>query len=376
MKQTAITSSVVAIGMILLWGSLSYGAPDVPAIRDTRDPAQRARVQALIDGAQKENKLDWTGTMVEPKHAEHVIGGFKEYYGLPNLKMNYTYGLGTEVLARVEEVLKAGRTPPDMVWMVAWDWYVDLIKRGKLMRYDSPYYKEYTLSDKAGNSMPGYWVSDAYTSNPMWNVKEVQKRGIKDFNPSSWWDFTDPKIVPHVALVNIVTSSSAPTWAIGMRKTVGDEWFVKLAKSKPAVCAKSEQGERWVASGEYPIYLTGRTKSAQDLYEGGIEVKVLWPKEGQVLFPFSAVLLADAPHPNTAKLFIDYVRSPPGASRMSETGVGLIYGRPGVKISEKEKRFLLPAENIKAIPMDWSKDTTKESVQAVRQWARKIEIGY
>jgi iron(III) transport system substrate-binding protein len=376
MKRSAIISGLGAVWMVLLFAGMSQGASDIPAVRDARDSSERARVQALIDGAQKENKLDWTGTMVEPKHANHVIAGLKEYYGLPNLKLNYTYGLGTEILARAEEVLKAGRTPPDIVWMVAWDWYVDLIKRGKLMRYDSPYYREYTLSDKAGNSMPGYWVSDAYTSNPMWNLKELQKRGMKDFNPSSWWDFADPKLIPHTALVNIVTSSSAPAWAIGMRKAVGDDWFIKLAKGKPAVCAKSEQGERWVASGEYPIYLTARTKSAQELYDGGIEVRLLWPKEGQVLFPFAAVVLGDAPHPNSAKLFIDYVRSASGASRMAETGVGLIYGRPGVKIPEKERRFLPPAETIKAIPMDWNKDTTKEAVQALRQWARKVEIGY
>ena len=91
--------------------------------------------------------------------------------------MTYTYGVSTEIIARVDQVLKAGRTPPDITWMPAWDWYTDLMKQGKLMRYDSPYYKEYTLSNEAGNSMPGYWVSDAYTANPMWNVKESGKKG-------------------------------------------------------------------------------------------------------------------------------------------------------------------------------------------------------
>jgi ABC-type glycerol-3-phosphate transport system substrate-binding protein len=179
MKCFATIASVGVMCLTLLSGGISYSASDIPALRDAKDATERARVQALIDGARKENVLDWTGIMIEPKHANRIIPGFKEYYGLPDLKVNYTYGNSTEVISRVNQVVQAGRTPPDIVWLVGWDWFTDLVKQGKLMRYESPYYKEYTLSNKAGNSMPGYWVSDAYTNNPMWNVKELEKRGVK-----------------------------------------------------------------------------------------------------------------------------------------------------------------------------------------------------
>ena len=376
MKYLTIVLGIGSMCLTLLFGGISYGASDVPALRDAKDTAERARVQSLIDGARKENALDWTGIMVEPKHSEHLIAGLKEYYGLPSLKVNYTYGNSTEVISRVNQVLKAGRTPPDIVWLVGWDWFSDLMRQGKLMRYDSPYYKEYTLSDKAGNSMPGYWVSDAYTNNPMWNVKELEKRGIKDFNPTSWWDFTDPKLASISCLSNIATSSTNASWAIGMRKTVGDDWFIKVGKAKPGIYTKSQQGEQWVASGEYPICLFTRVKSAIELDESGTKVGFLWPKEGQVLFPFSAVILAAAPHPNTAKLFIDYIRSLPGTNRLAETRVALIYGRPGVKIPEKDRKFLPPAEQIKGIPMNWTKEITPESMNAIKEWSKKVEIAY
>ena len=169
-------SIVGAICLVTFMGGISYGA-DIPAIQNIKDPAERARVQTLIDGARKENQLEWTGNMIEPKHANPLIAGFKEYYGLPQLKLSYTYAVANDIISRVEEVIKAGRTPPDITWISAWGWYVDLMKRGDIMRYESPYYKEYTLSNKAGNSMPGYWVADAYTANPMWNVKELEKGG-------------------------------------------------------------------------------------------------------------------------------------------------------------------------------------------------------
>jgi len=356
-------------------GGISYGA-DIPAIRDAKDPAERARVQALIDGARKENQLEWTGNMIEPKHANPLIAGFKEYYGLPQLKLSYTYAVANDIIARVEEVIKAGRTPPDITWISAWGWYVDLMKRGDIMRYESPYYKEYTLSNKAGNSMPGYWVADAYTANPMWNVKELEKRGIKNFKPTSWLDFADPKIAPLCNIGNINTSSAGVSWAIGLRKVIGDDWFIKFAKGKPALAGKGDLEKRWVATGEYPIGVTGRTKNAQDLQESGLEIEMLWPKEGVVLFPFSPIIFTKAAHPNTAQLFVDYVRSAYGANKMAETGVGLIYGRPGVKVPEKERKFMPPSEDIKAIAMDWNKETSTEAVNALKEWAKKIDLSY
>jgi len=86
MGYRKVIAGIGSICFLLLWCTISYGA-DIPAIRDAKDSAERDRVQALINGAMKENVLDWTGNMIEPKHADHIIPGFKEYYGLSNSKL-------------------------------------------------------------------------------------------------------------------------------------------------------------------------------------------------------------------------------------------------------------------------------------------------
>ncbi len=375
MKHVAIFLTVSVIGLGILLPGISYSA-DIPALRDAKDSAERTRVQALIEGARKENKLDWTGLMIEPEQSEHIVAGFKEYYGLPQLKVSYTYTTNVQIVSVVEQLLKAGRTPPDIVWTVAWGWMADLIKRGKLMQYESPYYKEYTFSHKAGLSMPGYWVSDSYTSNPIWNVTALEKRGIKDFHPTSWLDFADPKLVPLTCFSNLATSASGIPWGIGMRKTLGEEWLVKLGKGKPALYQKAEQGETWIGSGEYPIGLTARIRNARDLEESGTKVGWVFPKEGLVLFPFALSIFADAPHPNTAKLFVDYVRSSPGGDRMAAARTGLISCRPGVRFPEKDKKYTIPLEEVKVIPMDWNKEVSIEAVKAFGEWAKKVGVGF
>ena len=50
-------------------------------------------------------------------------------------------------------------------------------------------------------------------------------------------------------------------------------------------------------------------KDALSLLERNLETKQVFPKEGVVLIPFAPIILKSAPHPNTAQLFIDFVRS-------------------------------------------------------------------
>ncbi len=51
-------------------------------------------------------------------------------------------------------------------------------------------------------------------------------------------------------------------------------------------------------------------------------------------------------------------------------------GRPGVKVTEKEKKVFPPSEELKIIPMDWNKETTVEIAHSTKEWAKKIGIAY
>ena len=65
-------------------------AQEPPALAAIKDPAEKARVQKLIEGAKKEGGLSWIGVQIEPGHAEPIIAEFKRHYGLNDLKGEYT----------------------------------------------------------------------------------------------------------------------------------------------------------------------------------------------------------------------------------------------------------------------------------------------
>jgi iron(III) transport system substrate-binding protein len=348
-------------------------AQQAPALAAITDAAERARVQALIDGARKENALSWIGVQIEPGHADPILAEFKRYYGLNDLKGEYTYAGTGEIVTRVEQLLKARRNNFDIVWNASWAWYKDLLKRGEIMKYDSPHYAAYTLSDKNRMSEKGYWVSDAYAFAPVYNPGTLESRGIKDFKPTSWKDFVDPRLTGQVALIDVLVSTSAAPVLSGIVKAMGDDWLTALGKVKPALHIKAAQGRDWVGSGEFSVALLNSPKDALSLQERNLKTKQLFPKEGVVLIPFAPIILKSAPHPNTAQLFIDFVRSAHGTQTMMNAGSLLFFGRPGVK--SKYPDVLPPGEQVNAIPFDWETEGSNDAIKKFRERVRAVGIG-
>jgi len=348
-------------------------AQRAPVLADISEAGERARVEKLIEGARKEGALSWIGVQIEPGHAGPILAEFKRYYGLDDLRGEYTYSGTGEIVTRIEQLLRAKRNDFDIVWNASWAWYKDLLWRGEVMKYDSPHYAAYTLSDKNGMSQPGYWVSDAYAFAPVYNPGTLEARGIKDFKPTSWKDFVDSRLTGQVAMIDILVSTSAAPVLSGVVKVMGDDWLTALSKIKPALHIKASQGRDWVGSGEFSVALFNSPKDALSLQERNLNTKQVFPKEGIVLIPFAPIILKSAPHPNTAQLFIDFVRSPHGTQTMMNAGSLLFFGRPGVK--SKYPDLLPPAEQVNAIPFNWDIDATNEAIKKFRDKVRAAGIG-
>ena len=348
-------------------------AQEAPALAAIKNASEKTRVSALIEAAKKEGQLSWIGVQIEPGHADAILTEFKRHYGLNDIKAEYTYAATGAIVTRVEQLLKAKRNNFDIVWNASWDWYKDLLKRGEIMKYESPNYAAYTLSDKHGLSQKGYWVADAYAFAPVYNTKAIEAQGIKDFSPASWNDFVDPRLAGKVALINVLISTSAAPVLDGVARAMGDDWLKALGKLKPTLHSKAAQGRDWVGSGEFSVAIFNSPKDALSLKERHLPTKQVFPKEGVVLIPFPAIIMASAPHPAISKLFIDFVRSAHGTQTMMDSGSLLFYGRPGVR--PKYPDILPPAEDVKAIPFDWDTEATNDKIKAFRAKATAYGIG-
>jgi ABC-type Fe3+ transport system substrate-binding protein len=77
---------------------------------------------------------------------------------------------------------------------------------------------------------------------------------------------------------------------------------------------------------------------------------------------------AHAPHPNAAKLFLDFFHSEVAQITLLEEGYAV--GRLGLK--SKHPVFPRPIYDIKAIPVDWRKITTKDRNNAREEFRRLV----
>jgi ABC-type Fe3+ transport system substrate-binding protein len=347
-------------------------AQEAPALAAIKDAKEKTRVSALIEAAKKEGQLSWIGVQIEPGHANAILAEFKRYYGLNDLKGEYTYAGTGAIVTRVEQLLRAKRNNFDIVWNASWAWYKDLLKRGEIMKYESPEYAAYTLSDKHGMSQKGYWAADAYAFAPIYNTQAIAAQ-IKDFHPTSWSDFVDPRLAGHLCMINVLISTSAAPVVAGITKVMGEKWLQALGKLKPTLHTKAAQGRDWVGSGEFSATLLNSPKDALSLAKRKLPTKQVFPKEGVVLIPFPAIIMTSAPHPAASKLFIDFVHSAHGTQTAMDAGALLFFGRPGVK--PKYPDILPAAEDVKAIPFDWDKEATNAAIKAFRTKAMAYGIG-
>jgi len=154
-----------------------------------------------------------------------------------------------------------------------------------------------------------------------------------------------------------------------VQKEVMDKAFFEgLAKMKPSLLVRSEQIAGRLVSGEDLMAFSGMPTRAYQYNEKGGKLKFMLPEEGVVLLPQAQFIIKDAPHPNAAKLWIDFMLSEEG-QHIIVKGEALISGRTGFKSALPE--YAPPIENLKIIKADWAA-MTPAKLQAWREEWSKI----
>ena len=318
--------------------------------------SEAERVAMLVEGAKKEGTVTWLGSALEETAAVKAIeAAFKKKYGLPDsFKLSATRKSVGEMPPIIEQEIKANKVSYDIVNVSNFAWWLDLIKRNEVMAYESPEYKNYSLPEQSGFNYRPYFVSDAYTFIPTWNKRAMPNLQIKSYN-----DLLKPelkgKIVTSAAHVNVTALNAF----LAMKIAMGDDFWQKLAKQEPVIIQSSAQRMDAVASGEYPVTTTGvpgdiwvQTQTKKVDY-----LAYAYPEEGVSFQALSTGILAKAPHPNAAKLFIDFFRSKE-AQELWMKEEGYLSGRDGVVSPNPE--LLRAGTNLKIIKQDLRGQTVEQ----------------
>jgi len=175
-----------------------------------------------------------------------------------------------------------------------------LIDQGIAGAYLSPETKHFAPAFKDKN---GLWTTLYY--NPLTIVYNTKALAPNE-RPKDWFDLLNPKLKGRLAL-----EQEQVTWYAGMLKRHGAEkakqFMQALAKLDPRP-EQSSRGNALLAAGEFAVYV-GRGHVAEMFRKKGAPVEWIKNPDPLVVQPATVQIAKNAPHPNSAKLLIDFMLS-------------------------------------------------------------------
>jgi iron(III) transport system substrate-binding protein len=267
-----------------------------------------------------------------------MVAGFEKKY--PGTKASTVVAGTGEIIKRMEA--EKDRPLGDVGWSFGPEAIGD--KKGLFEPY---------LSREAPSFFPGEVPADhvwtPFTTMPyviMYNKKLVSEAE----KPKSWKDVLNPRWKGKVAYADATKSGSSytllVTWLTIYGKNEAGWKFVEDLLRQCKVLPKSSMTYQGVANGEYPIGLTFE-QAAFDYLKGGAPIGLIYPEEGTAITLDGSAIIKNAPHPNAAKLFLDFTVS----KEMQQVMVDR-FGRRSVRKDVGSPAGLPPLDKIKAIAYD------------------------
>ncbi|NIO06687.1 MAG: extracellular solute-binding protein [Deltaproteobacteria bacterium] len=184
----------------------------------------------------------------------------------------------------------------------------------------------------ADNAKKYVFVMSAYVKAPfIYNPEVVNARRIK-----SWKDLLDPKWKGKIAIRDPRRPGggmgNATLWYI--TPSLGKEFIRQLFTQKVIVSGNDRQILDFVAKGKNPIGIGPSDVLTNELIGKGLPLKHFEPtkiKEGTYITAGNGAVVAmkNAPHPNAARVYLDYLFSEEGQAAWSK-GAGFASLRSGV----------------------------------------------
>ena len=344
----------------------ALSAQVLPAVAEPQaltdvDAAHREALQALISTALKEGSVSYWDTIIQSDTNAKLTTAFRQYYGLPaDFAVNYSLSSTSGMVTRVEQELSAGRVTMDVAAVASLPWVNAKVKAGQIMQYDSPQYQYYRAAFAKGLGKEGYYAfNGAYVFVPMWNSEKLEFKG------SSWKDLVGAVADGRLSVGDATKSETYLATYMGLRLVFGTGYFTRLAEMKPVYLVRSELIARQLVTGQDLMSFSGMPTRAFQVNERGAKLKFLLPKEGVVLLPQAMFILAAAPHPAAAKLWIDFMLSDVGQKIMVENEA-MMSGRNG--FVSPNPLYAPPIESLNVIKIDWDKVTTADMEKARAEW--------
>lgn len=246
-------------------------------------------------------------TSVDQVFSEPILKAFEAKTGvrvraLYDVEAAKTVGLVNRLIA------EKSRPAADVFWNSEISRTIVLKQKGVLASYASPNRKGLNPAFYDPNA---YWTGFAARGRViLYNTRMVSS----DTAPASIFDLTEEKWRGRVAMANPLFGTTsmhmAALWAQLGEKTA-EAWLSGMLANNTKIVNGNSVARDLVVSGQVPVCITDTDDSAVAI-EKNAPVAVIFPDQkgiGALLIPSSVAMIRGCPHPDAARMFIDFLLS-------------------------------------------------------------------
>lgn len=259
--------------------------------------------KALHEAAKKEKEFTWYTAHYNTETAAAICNGFDKKY--PGVACKYIRTTAQVAYQRLSQDQKAGIAQASVISSTDVGHYGKMKQDGWLQRY-----RPKNLSELADGFKPFNDPEDHYVATAAGLVLITYNTEAVPANeaPKKWTDLADPKWKGKVSIGHPGFSGYVGTWVVQMRKLYGWDFFKKLEQNKPRI-GRSINDTVTMLNAKESLVAAGPSATTLESKGRGNPLAVVYPEDGAILMVSPTGILKNAPSPNAAKLFLEYLLS-------------------------------------------------------------------
>jgi len=293
---------------------------------------------AMVAAAEKEGKVVWY-TAVDVKVAEGVAKAFKAQY--PKIEVDVERSGSERVLQRINQEYQSNIKNVDVVNSSDASHFLFWKQQGWLAKHTPPDAAKFAAQYRDPEGTYFTWRATldcmAYNTNL---VKEADA-------PKSYAELLDPKWKGKLVKAHPSYSGTSLTGTYALTKVLGWDYFEKLSKTGIQQLQSTTAPPKTIASGERAVMVDGNEYNIFIEMDAKSPVKPIYAREGTPFVSSPTAVFTDAPHPNAARLFQNFLYTARTQQLLVDVG-----GQRSVHPDVKEPANRTPLKDIKVLPDD------------------------
>jgi iron(III) transport system substrate-binding protein len=254
---------------------------------------------ALIEAARNEGKLSFYSAL-ELNVAEYLARMFEARY--PGMAVGVERSGAERLFQRIAQEQASGINAVDVANSTDPAHYLDWKKNGWLAPYLPDDVAKYFPADQV--DVDGmYATSCAWIEAIGYNTNLVKREDA----PRSYADLLDPKWLGKIVKGHPGYSGAILTTTFVLVRDLGWPYFEKLAQQKVMQVQSAADPPKKILLGERAVMADGNDYNLLLLKEQGRPVEAVYAAEGSPLIIVPSGIFNNAPHPNAARLFQNFL---------------------------------------------------------------------